>query len=78
MEFNQLLKRVLTSKKEVENFDSKTSQQQFNPNKSQISLFSNETKQNQTKLNTKYVRVQSIEQLTSKITQQIETSEGFK
>tara|TARA_B100001093_G_scaffold519883_1_gene611125 strand:+ start:34579 stop:37305 length:2727 start_codon:yes stop_codon:yes gene_type:complete len=76
LEFNQLLKRVLTSKKEVENFDSKTSQQQFNPNKSQISLFSNETKQNQTKLNTKYVRVQSIEQLTS-IDEQISTYNKF-
>ena len=76
LEFNQLLKRVLTSKKEEENVDSKTSQQQFITNKSQISLFSNETKQNQTKLNTKYVHVQSIEQLKS-ITEQISMYNKF-
>ena len=76
LEFNHLLKRILTSKKVVENVNSKTSQKQFNPNKSQISLFSNENKQNQTKLNTKYVRIQSIEQLKS-ITKKISVDNKF-
>ena len=76
LEFNHLLKRILTSKKVVENVNSKTSQKQFNPNKSQISLFSNENKQNQKKLNTKYVRIQSVEQLKP-ITKKISIDNKF-
>ena len=67
LEFNNLLKRILTKEKETETSDVLNSSKQNNQNKSQISLFSNEVKQRD--LSIKYVRIQSIEKLKSIIYQ---------
>ena len=67
LEFNNLLKRILTKEKETETIDVLNSSKQNNQNKSQISLFSNEVKQRD--LSIKYVRIQSNEQLKSIIYQ---------
>ena len=67
LEFNNLLKRILTKEKETETIDVLNSSKQNNQNKSQISLFSNEVKQRD--LSIKYVRIQSIEKLKSIIYQ---------
>ena len=67
LEFNNLLKRILTKEKETETIDVLNSSKQNNQNKSQISLFSNEVKQRD--LSIKHVRIQSNEQLKSIIYQ---------
>ena len=67
LEFNNLIKRILTKEKETETIDVLNSSKQNNQNKSQISLFSNEVKQRD--LSIKYVRIQSNEQLKSIIYQ---------
>ena len=67
LEFNNLLKRILTKDKETETSDVLNSSKQNNQNKSQISLFSNEVKQRD--LSLKYVRIQSNEQFKSIIYQ---------
>ena len=67
LEFNNLLKRILTREKETETIDVLNSSKQNNQNKSQISLFSNEVKQRD--LSLKYVRIQSNEQFKSIIYQ---------
>ena len=67
LEFNNLLKRILTKEKETETSDVLNSSKQNNQNKSQISLFSNEVKQRD--LSLKYVRIQSNEQFKSIIYQ---------
>jgi len=67
LEFNNLLKRILTKEKETETIDVLNSSKQNNQNKSQISLFSNEVKQRN--LSIKHVRIQSNEQLKSIIYQ---------
>ena len=67
LEFNNLLKRILTKEKETETIDILNSSKQNNQNKSQISLFSNEVKQRD--LSLKYVRIQSNEQFKSIIYQ---------
>ena len=74
LEFNNLLKRVLTKEKETETIDVLNSSKQNNQNKSQISLFSNEEKQRD--LSIKHVRIQSNEQLKS-ITDQINIDKKF-
>ena len=61
LEFNNLLKRVLTKEEETETIDVLNSSKQNNQNKSQISLFSNEEKQRD--LSIKHKRVQSNEQV---------------
>ena len=67
LEFNNLLKRILTKEKETETIDVLNSSKPNNQNESQISLFSNEAKQRD--LSIKYVRIQSNEQLKSIIYQ---------
>ena len=74
LEFNNLLKRILTKEKETETIDVLNSSKQNNQNKSQISLFSNEEKQRD--LSIKHVRIQSNEQLKS-ITDQINIDKKF-
>jgi len=74
LEFNNLLKRILTKEKETETIDVLNSSKQNNQNKSQISLFSNEEKQRD--LSIKHVRIQSNEQLKS-ITDQINLDKKF-
>ena len=74
LEFNNLLKRVLTKEEETETIDVLNSSKQNNQNKSQISLFSNEEKQRD--LSIKHKRVQSNEQLKS-ITDQINIDKKF-
>ena len=74
LEFNNLLKRILTKEKEPETIDVLNSSKQNNQNKSQISLFSNEEKQQD--LSIKHVRVQSNEQIKA-ITDQINIDKKF-
>ena len=74
LEFNNLMRRILTKEKEPETIDVLNSSKHNNQNKSQISLFSNEEKQQD--LTIKHVRIQSNEQLKS-ITDQINIDKKF-
>ena len=74
LEFNNLLKRILTKEKETETTDALNLSKQNSQKKSQISLFSNEEKQQD--VNIKHVRIQSNEQLKS-ITDQINIDKKF-